>query len=243
MHPPPESTYVLHVAPPAFGVPNASPFATKAESLLRLSGLRFESVPTNPTTGPRKKIPFLVCPDGEVIADTQNIYAYLVAQAGLDLPALPQHTPVRRLVEEHLYWVQVAFRWEHHPDQVRDQLFGEIPQPVRSLVFAWVRRQVRRDLWGQGLGRRPAAEILELVEQDLDALEVALGDRACFGGDRPCLTDLSVHGLMDQILPSTLDDGFAQAVRRRAPMAAHHQRVDRLVRHDEKRSTPCSTRS
>ena len=223
-------SYVLHIAPPAFGVPNASPFATKAHSLLQLAGVPFTAAPANPTAGPRNKIPFLTCPDGRVIADTRNIRRHLEQHANLKLAASPSDTLVRRLVEDSLYWAVVYFRWQHHAAEIRDGFFAEVPSLLRPLVFGLVRRQVLRTLWGQGLGRRPEAEILDVVEEDLDALEHAMGDGPFLGGDAICEADLSVHGLLDQILPSVFDDPLTRAVRARPGLVDYHQRVDARVR-------------
>ena len=231
-------SYVLYIAKPAFGVPDASPFATKAESLLRLAGVPHTKVHVNPTTGPRKKIPYLACPDGTVITDTRNIRAHLGKSAGLTLASTPADILVRRVVEDHLYWVQVYFRWVHHPEAVRDELFSEVPWPLRGVVFGMVRRQVVRDLWGQGLGRRPKAEILELVEEDLDAIEHALGEGPFFGGDRLSDADLSVHGLLDQLVLAVFDDALTQAVRARPRLVELHQRIT-----EQLGSVPCNTPS
>lgn len=220
----------LHSAKSAFGVPCASPFATKAESFLRLSGVPYTREDVSPVTGPRKKIPYLTLLDGRVVSDSRNIEEYLRRAGQLELAPCALDTLVRRLVEEHLYFAQVYYRWTHHPDRVRDELFAEVPPGLRHIVFAMVRRQVRRDLWGQGIGRRPEAEILALVEEDLSALECALDDRPFFGGDALSSADCAAHGLLDQLLACDLSDDLTRAVRQRERLVAYHRRVNDVVR-------------
>lgn len=226
------TNHVLHVAPAAFGVRNASPFALKAETLMRLSGVPFEARPSDPRRGPRQKLPFLETPGGAVIADSRNIHAYLERAHGLRLAAGPHDTLVRRIVEEHLYWLQVSFRWNHHPDAVRDGFFGGVPAPFRGLVFGMVRKQVRASLWGQGTGRRPEDEQLALAHEDLDALERALGAGPFLGGDALSVADASTHGLLSQLL-GDLDDPLTRAVRARAGLVAYHRRVEAAVYGDD----------
>jgi len=233
--------YVLYGAPPAFSASHASPFSLKAHHLVTLAGVPFRFEGVNPTRGPRKKIPWLTCPDGTVIADTRNIQRHLAEHAGLTLGDSGRTERVRRVVEEHLYWAQMYFRWAHHPDEVRDELFGEVPWPLREVVVGVVRRQVRRDPWGQGLGRRPETEIVELVKEDLDMLEDALGDGPFFGGDTLATADLSCQALLEQLLPTSFEDPLILAVRRRPRLVEHHRRVADAV--TASRSTPCSTPS
>jgi hypothetical protein len=92
-----------------------------------------------------------------------------------------------------------------------------------------VERQVRRDLWSQGLGRRPESEILELVEDDLETLELALGDATFFGGEALSDADLSFHGLMEQVVGTRFDDPLVHCFCRRTALMVHRGRVAAAV--------------
>lgn len=238
--------YTLSSAKAAFGTRCASPFATKAETLLRLAGVAYTRRDVNPMTGPRKKVPYLLTPDGEVITDSWNIQRHLEHHEGLVLAPLPLEVPLRRTIEEHLYFAQMHMRWTHHPAAVHRAFFGELPWPVSWLVFTLVRRQVRSALWGQGMGRRPEREILDLVALDLDAIEAALGDGPLLGGDRPSSVDVSLHGLLEQLVPCTLDDALVRAVRARPRLVALHRHMTALCYDDDPtrpEELPCSTPS
>jgi glutathione S-transferase len=213
----------LHVVTPAFGLQTASPFSRKADSLLRLSGIPYETVIDEPHRAPRGKLPYLEI-DGVVVTDTRNIHAHLVAHHGLTLASGPD-VAVCRLVEDHLYWLQVRYRWEHHADAVRDGLFASVPWPVRRLVFGMVRRQVRAALHGVGLSRRPESEQLALAHEDFEALERWLGDAAFFGRDGLSLADLTTHALLDQLL-GTLEDPLTRTLRAHPTLVDFHARVE-----------------
>ncbi|HJK99182.1 MAG TPA: SDR family oxidoreductase, partial [Polyangiaceae bacterium LLY-WYZ-14_1] len=141
----------------------------------------------------------------------------------------PDDLLVRRLVEEHLYWIQVAFRWNHHPEAVRDAFFAPVPRAFRGLVFGLVRKQVRAALHAQGTGRRPEDEQLALAREDLTTLETVLGTRRFFGGDEPSVADASVHGLTSQLLATHLDDPLTQLAGTFSGLVAHHRRVEAAV--------------
>lgn len=219
--------YILHTAVPAFGTRTASPFACKALSLMALSRLPFERRDVNPNAGPRKKIPYLTTPEGTVITDSHNIETHL--RAHLPFGHTARDIAIRRISEEHLYFAQVHFRWSHHANEVRDAFFAAVPGLMRPLVFALVNRQVRGSLYGQGFGRRPTSEMLATVNDDLDALEHLLDARPFFGGDALSAADVSVHGLLEQLVPTTLEDPLIQAVRARHGLVALHRRVEDAI--------------
>lgn len=71
--------------------------------------------------------------------------------------------------------------------------------------------------------------MLAIIEEDLDALEYALDGKAFFGGVSASSADIAAHALLDQLLPTSFDDPFATAIRRRATLASLHERVEHLV--------------
>lgn len=198
-------TLKLLSLPSAFGVRTASPFALKAEVLLALSGLKHDIEMSEPRFGPRGKMPVLH--DGElVVPDTRNIQHHLETVRGIDFDghlneeARAQVVLARRTVEEHLYWAQTFFRWFDHADIVRETLFASVPWPMRSIVFAMVRRNLNRDLWGHGYGRLPRDEKLQRAREDIRALRALLGERNFYFGDRPGSLDATVYPIMLNLL-------------------------------------------
>lgn len=219
----------LLTLPAAFGVRSASPFALKAEMLLAVSGLPFDIEPSVPRRGPRGKMPVLV-DGGAIVPDTRNIQHHLETHRGVSFDGhlTPEDrangTAIRRLCEEHLYWASTHVRWTEQPERLRDAYFAEVPWPLRGLVFSMVRRQVRRDLWGQGLGRMTRDEILRLAAEDLASLRNVLGAKPFLFGERLSSFDLTAAALLVNILapgaPTSLTPlaeplrGYAEGVER-----------------------------
>ena len=222
---------VLQSFPPVLGLRSASPFTTKAEALLALSGLPYEvQHVSDPRKAPRGKLPVLL--DGrETIPDSAHIQTHLERVHGVDYDShldareRASATAFRRLVEHHLYFIAGHLRWEMHPDAVRDGYFAEIPGPLRGIVFGLANRNVRKGMRMQGLGRHTRAELVAFGEQDIEALSVALGDKDCFLGDRPASIDATVYGALHGILDCTLDTPLKAAAEARPNLRAYLDRM------------------
>ena len=68
---------------PGFGLPDPSPFVTKADVLLQMSGGPFEKKTLGLRQAPKGKLPFIV-DDGETIADSTFIRGHLERKYGVD---------------------------------------------------------------------------------------------------------------------------------------------------------------
>jgi len=55
------------------------------------------------------------------------------------------------------------------------------------------RQLILSEFHGQGMGRRPAAEVLDAFKTDIDAISEFLGARSFFLGDEPHWIDASVY--------------------------------------------------
>ena len=74
-----------------------------------------------------------------------------------------------------------------------------MPSLARRIVPELVRRKMKRDLQGQGIGRFSEEELLELAKRDINALAEFLGDREFFSGDKPGELDCSAYGMLANI--------------------------------------------
>ena len=156
----------LHQFAPALGLMNASPFCMKIEVFLRLSGLEYRTVNASPVKAPKGKLP--VVRDGETtVADSEAIVAWLQQRHHDRLPQALREPPLgadhalRRMLEEHTYFAVLWLRWIDDAawPATRSAFFGTLPAPLRAVVPALVRRKIRRDVVGQGLGRHARDEI------------------------------------------------------------------------------------
>nr|MBK7067486.1 glutathione S-transferase N-terminal domain-containing protein [Deltaproteobacteria bacterium] len=110
-------TLVLHQLPPLDRAPSLSPFCTKVETYLRMTGVAYRSVPTlDASSGPKGKLPFIE-DDGRRLGDSRLIIEHLKRTRGdaldahLDARARAVAVGFERMMDEHLYWAIVHSRW------------------------------------------------------------------------------------------------------------------------------------
>ncbi len=184
---------------PAFGLPDPSPFVTKAHLLLRLAGLSYETNRKGYSKSPKGKLPF-IADQGEIIGDSTFIRLHIERKYGFDFDAglSEQRKAVvwalEKMCENHLYWAAVYERWmkPENFETITSRMLGSMPGPMRPVVKALVRRKIRKDLHCHGMGRHSEAEIVALAKRDIDATAAILGDSPWFGGDRPCGGDATL---------------------------------------------------
>ena len=214
---------VLHGTEPAFGVPQASPFAMKVEVLLKLSGLAYTVVPADIRAAPRGKIPWIV-DDGAVISDSRMIQTYLEQRYGVDFSggysarALGHGLAIARMLEDHLYPLIMAQRWDWGAAEALAPQLGLGQAPLFGGM--WLRLQAARRARGlrrlQGLDRLTAAEQLALVSRAVEALEAAIAGQIYLLGGRVCGVDATAYGFLAALAAPQIG-GDAAGVLRRCP--------------------------
>lgn len=221
----------LYVAGPNFGLPDPSPFVTKAEVLLKMSGLPYRTAPADFRKAPKGKIPYFE-QDGRVFGDSTLLRFHLEDTCGVDFdPGLGKAEKAiawafEKLVEDHLYWALIHARWTDD-DNFRKgpiQFFDAVPGPARPLVAAIVRRGIRRSLHGHGLGRHDKAEIERLASRDLDALADFLADKPWLMGEAPCGADAAVWAMVTGALCPLFETPIRAAAERHANLVAYRDR-------------------
>jgi glutathione S-transferase len=219
---------VLHQFPPAFGLPNASPFCLKLEVYLRMAGLPYRNRYTlDLHRAPKGKLPW-IDDDGTVMADSGLIIEYLKRKYGdaLDAGLTPllraRGLAITRLLEEHLYWAVLHDRWISDTgwELTRASFFGGMPWPLRMIVPWVARRGIRAELQGQGMGRHTPAQIHALGMTDIDALAELLGDQEYFLGLQATSVDAAGVAFLANILMTPLETPISKAA------AAHPNLVD-----------------
>lgn len=230
---------------PLWGVPNASPFVLKLETWLRMASIDYQPVAlTKPPASRTGKIPYIIRDNGELLADSQIIIETLAREHGLDLNAgrddaqLAQEHVIRRTIEESLYFAVVAERWliDANWPITRDAYFRALPGGLRHLFGAGIRRKVRRDLWGQGIGRHDWPRIEASAQADVDALAAALGGRDYFAVDTPQVVDASAYGSLATMLAYPRETASQRAVKRHDNLLAFCERMRKAYWPDEERA-------
>ena len=200
----------LHQFGPAFTLRTASPFGLKLEAYMRLSGIpyRVDAFAGNPSKAPKGKIPFITDEDGQKLGDSALIIQHLIEKHGdkLDAHLTPAERAVghalRRMTEEGLYFAILYSRWIDDAGfaAVGPVFFATIPAPLRPLVSMMVRRNTRKTLHGQGIGRHTREQIYAMGKADLQALSDALGDKPFFLGDKPTSYDAAIYGTLHNLM-------------------------------------------
>ena len=219
--------------PPAFGLPNASPFCMKMETYLRMTERPFELVNSgNVMKAPKHKLPY-IDDGGTIVADTSFIVDYLKGRYGdpLDAALSPLDralaTAFQRLMEENLYWAIVHTRWAEDAGwaKTREAFFGAMPAPLRWFVPALARRGVLAEMRGQGMGRHSAAEIHAIGCRDVTAIADFLADKPFMLGERPTSLDATAHAFLANVLWAPVDSPVRRHALGRPTLEAYCQRM------------------
>lgn len=217
---------------PNFGLPDPSPFVTKAEVLLKMAGVPYTTDASDPRKAPKGKLPY-ICDDGKVVADSTFIRLYIEKRYGVDFDeglSAPERATAwafERMCEEHLYWALIHARWmvDDNFDKGPRNFFRAAPSPMRPLVAAMVRRQVRQQLWGHGFGRHSKAEIEQLGISDIEALADFLADKPYLMGPKRCGADATVFAFVAGMLCPLFTTPIRDAAEKRRNLVAYRDRL------------------
>jgi glutathione S-transferase len=222
----------LYTFGPGFGLPDPSPFVVKAEMLLKLSGLPYEVDTSGFRKAPKGKLPYIR--DGQtIVADSTFIRLHLERQHGADfdkgLTAEQRGIAwaAEKMCEEHLYWLTVHDRWMNDENFARGpaKFFDAAPALLRPLIKAMIRRQLRRTLHGQGIGRYSDAERAILAERAIAALAGILGDKPYLMGAAPCGADATVFAFTASALCPLFPVAMRKCAEGHANLVAYRDRM------------------
>jgi glutathione S-transferase len=226
----------LYQFAPAWGLPNLSPFCMKVETYLRMTGLPYEAkTMRDPRKAPKGKLPF-IDDDGEIVADSSAILAYLDTKYGDklgdgSLPPMDRAIAhaLRILLDEHFYWAIVYSRWIDDAgwELMKAMITRGMPPVVRNIVPGIIRGNVRKSLHAQGLGRHSPEEIYASGNADLTAVSTYLGDKPFIMGDEPRSLDACVYSYLASALCSPFP----------SPLKTHAQSLANLQPYCERMKT------
>jgi glutathione S-transferase len=223
---------------PALGsLPSLSPFCFKLETYLRLTKRDYKTVyPMTPSGAPKGKLPYIE-DGGRVVADSGFIIDYLKATYGdpLDQDMSEAERAVahafRRLFEENLYWTLLYERWfvEENWALTKGDVFDKMPAPLRPIVVPIVRRAIRKELVGHGMGRHGTEEIRKIALDDLKAVAAFLGDKPYFMGDKPRTIDATAHAFLGAALFLPIKGPLKAELDKLANLKAYCQRMHQAL--------------
>jgi len=202
----------LYTFGPYFGLPDGSPFVTKAMMLLKLAGLPYVEDRSGYGKAPKGKLPY-IDDGGRRVADSTFIRFHLEATHGIDFDAGLSKAEratawaVEKLCEDHLYWVLLDIRWGD-PANFKvgpAHFFHAVPAPIRGLAANMMRQRVIAAGKAQGLGRHSRSDVAELGRRDLQALSDLLGEKPYLMGATPCGADATVFAFVAGLLAPTFE--------------------------------------
>ncbi|XP_078325127.1 failed axon connections homolog [Crassostrea virginica] len=198
----PANTVVHHQIGRGPHAPSLTPFALKLETYLRMAKVPFMNEFDSSTNRSSKGKMTWIEYNGEEIADSEFCMQYVNRKFNVDLDKdfseedQAAARAIQRMVDEHLYWTVALYRWVYdlqHGIDVSTQL--KIPWPFVRLLGNMVKKQS----YGQGVGRHSEAEVHQVMEEDLQALSKFLGKKKFLLGERACSADCSVFGMLGQL--------------------------------------------
>jgi glutathione S-transferase len=222
----------LYTFGPFFGSPDASPFVMKAEMLLKIAGLAYETSTRGFTRAPKGKLPYIR--DGEeVVADSTLIRLHIERKYGFDFDrGLSERDKgiawnVEKMLEDHLYWVMVYWRWmiDENFDRGPRHFFDRAPALMRPIICAMVRKKVRANLHAHGIGRHNDVEKSALADRGVEALSRVLGSNKYLMGDQVCGADATAFAFIAGGLPEIFVSPLQKKLADTANLVAYHDRM------------------
>lgn len=214
----------------------ASPFCLKIRAILDYKGIAFDRIDV---TGRRLlelrrrgrigKVPALDL-DGVLICDSTDI-AYELERRHPEPAIVPADRRNQALchvledwADESFYWLGVYYRWQ---DPAGRAGAGAIfPPGLRRLLSGLVARRAVSQLCGQGLGRKPPAQVASDLDRQLRHAASLLEDRHfLLGTTSPMLCDFALCGQLIYLARTPLG---APAIARTAPVSAFLDRMKAL---------------
>ena len=228
------SSITLFTTRAGFGLPDTSPFVLKTELQLQMAGLVYDRAAAIPPQAPNGKLPY-IDDHGEVVSDSTFIRAHIERKyavdldAGLDARQRAEAWAIERLLEDHLYFAMVWFRWID-PDNFAKgpaHFADQAPEGERAQMRRDMQARKAGDLHAQGLGRHPPGRIAELGERSLDALSQLLGERPFLMGAMPCGVDATALGMLACVSTPFFDTPLRRAAEARPNLVAYVARMMR----------------
>ena len=224
---------ILYTFGSKFNQPDPSPFVMKAEVLLKMSQLPYETKSTLDTRkAPKGKFPYIVDRE-QTIGDSSFIRFYLEDTYQIDFDRdcnridLASAFLAEKYCEDHLYFLSLANRWlvQDNFNKGPKALFQDIPWIMRSQITKKVVKNFEQTLWLQGLGRHSIAERCRLVDRGSKMLATVLEDKDFFGGKQPCGSDASIFASLVGILNDFFECPYRQYFIRHDNLVAYVERM------------------
>ncbi len=219
---------------PAFGLPDPSPFVTKINLYMKMTGVEFESISDvgNLRKAPKAKLPY-IDDEGEIIADSVFIIDHLKRKHVADLDDWLDERQAAsaqllgKSLDENLYWTVVHSRWIKDDvwPTIEKQFFSSLPFPANKLVAKMARSATKKQIMGHGMGKHSDEEVHEIATRNLNSLSILLEDKPYFFGEQPCTFDVTAFAMVSSLTLSTLETELNHTARQFKNLVSFTQRI------------------
>ncbi len=146
------------------------------------------------------------------------------------------------MLEDQLYWIIVQERWldGDNFDRGPAAFFKTVPAPVRPVIAAMIKRKIRRNLAGQGIGLYSEAERLVLARRGLDAAAAILGDKPWLMGHEPTGGDAALGAFTVAASCPVFVSPLRAEIEARPALAAYARRIKERYFSDAARVKPAA---
>lgn len=226
------SSLTLYATRAGFDLPDTSPFVLKTEVQLQMAGLGYERESAIPPQAPKGKLPY-IDDHGVVVTDSTFIRTHIERTCGVDLDAgldalqRAQAWAIERMLEDHLYFAMVWFRWLDPANFAKGpaHFADSAPQDQREQLRRDLQSRKRAELHAQGLGRHTPEDIATLGTRSIDALAVQLGDKPWLMGEIQSGVDATAFGMLACVLTPFFDTPLRRAAQAHANLTAYVARM------------------
>jgi glutathione S-transferase len=215
-----------------FGLPDGSPFVTKAMLLLKLAGLEYRFARGDVRRAPKGKLPF-IDDDGVQVCDSEFIRDHIERKYGfqfdkeLNKRQQGMARAVQLMAENHLYWAIVDLRWCNDENFARStsKFLDHMPAVLRPVIKLVARRQVAAAVRAHGFGRHTQAEKEMLAIRDVQALADLLGQRLYMMGETPTAVDAAVFAQLAALLCPAFESPIRTAAEAHLNLVAYRNHM------------------
>jgi glutathione S-transferase len=224
----PTSSLTLYVTRAGFGLPDTSPFVLKTEVQLQMAGLTYARASAIPPQAPKGKLPY-IDDHGTVVTDSTFIRQHIERTCGVDLDdgldaqQRAQAWAIERLLEDHLYFAMVWFRWLDPQNFAKGpaHFADAAPEDQREQRRQELQARKRAELHAQGLGRHTPQEIAVLGRRSIDAVALLLGDKPWLMGESLRGVDATAFGMLACVLTPFFDTPLREAAQAHGNLARY----------------------
>lgn len=219
---------ILHQYPAIWDLPSLSPFCIKVETYLRMAAIPYQvRWQNNPKRGPKGKFPVLE-DNGKLIPDSSFIIDYLNVNYAPSMSfSDPSALAMQRLIEDHLYFIILYSRWidKDGIKTINSEFAPFFPKPLAFLALKWIRKQLTKQGYVQGIARHSKEEVYSLGVIDINTIAAWLGKKLFCLGEQYCAIDAIVYAFLRTIQQSPLQNPLKSALENHSHLIQYCERI------------------